>query len=213
MKATIFRLLGLGLAVVLAAGCSLLNPGSPSVFEEETLSEINFMRTQPAVYAEQRLVDEYNAGTDEGAYNALKSAPAVEKLQWNSALLQAARVYAQYMADNDHFDHYDKQGRSPGDRAKAAGYEYGAGENIAAGSSPSRNANENPAEAARIFVEQFAMSEGHRNNIMNGSYKVLGIGFGRNVSSTYDNYTAQKFGRTIPSEDLQSSRQSQLQHP
>ncbi|RRS00297.1 CAP domain-containing protein [Glycomyces terrestris] len=86
-------------------------------------------------------------------------------LSRDSRLDTAARLHAEDMAVNDYFDHTSQDGRSPTDRANEQGYEGGVGENIAYGY----------PDAAAV-MEGWMNSEGHRANILNCDYDVIGIG-------------------------------------
>ncbi|SDL49367.1 Cysteine-rich secretory protein family protein [Glycomyces sambucus] len=86
-------------------------------------------------------------------------------LDRDSRLDTAARLHAEDMAVNDYFDHTSQDGRSPTDRANAQGYEGGVGENIAYG-----------YPDAEAVMEGWMNSEGHRANILNCDYDVIGIG-------------------------------------
>ncbi|MQM24894.1 CAP domain-containing protein [Glycomyces albidus] len=86
-------------------------------------------------------------------------------LERDSRLDTAARLHAEDMAVNDYFDHTSQDGRSPTDRANAQGYEGGVGENIAYG-----------YPDAEAVMEGWMNSEGHRANILNCGYDVIGIG-------------------------------------
>ncbi len=86
-------------------------------------------------------------------------------LEPDSRLDTAARLHAEDMAANDYFDHTSQDGRSPTDRAAEQGYEGGVGENIAYG-------YPDPASV----MEGWMNSEGHRANILNCGYNVLGVG-------------------------------------
>ena len=88
-------------------------------------------------------------------------------LRTNSALTDAAEAHAADMVDRHYFAHDSLDGRSPFDRMKAAGYRGGAmAENIAVG-------YKSPA----AVVEGWMNSEGHRKNILNCTYTVIGIGY------------------------------------
>lgn len=177
---------------------STTTPTSGSVtFKDAMLAEINFVRTKPADYANQRLKSEYNSGTDNGAYNDLTSRSAVNALTLNDLLTTSATKYAKYMADNNVFGHTENG--TPQSRTEAEGYTGSVGENIAAGSYPSYNAESDPTGAAIAFVKLLIIDTGisgvgHRKNILNGSYRVVGIGFYRNTASKFDNYLVQDFG-------------------
>lgn len=77
----------------------------------------------------------------------------------------AARKHAYDMAANRYFNHTSRDGRSPWDRMRAAGYNSPAAENIAKGQS----------DAQRVMAA-WLMSEGHRNNILNCRIKAIGVG-------------------------------------
>jgi len=86
-------------------------------------------------------------------------------LERDSRLDKAALLHAEDMAANDYFSHDSQDGRSPTDRAAEQGYEGGVGENIAAG-----------YPDAEAVMEGWMNSEGHRANILNCGYDVIGVG-------------------------------------
>ncbi|MEI8412638.1 MULTISPECIES: CAP domain-containing protein [unclassified Kribbella] len=99
--------------------------------------------------------------------NAERSKAGCGPLRMNSALTEAAEAHAADMVDRHYFAHDSLDGRSPFDRMKAAGYTGGAmAENIAVG-------YQSPA----AVVEGWMNSDGHRKNILNCTYKVIGIGY------------------------------------
>jgi uncharacterized protein YkwD len=66
------------------------------------------------------------------------------------------------MANNNYFDHKDRDGRTPGDRAELAGYDFQqVGENIAAGQ-----------DTVRKVVDGWMASPGHCANLMNPQYRI-----------------------------------------
>jgi uncharacterized protein YkwD len=88
-------------------------------------------------------------------------------LRTNSALTRAAEAHAVDMVVKHYFDHTSLDGRSPFDRMKAAGFPGGAmAENIAVGYT-----------SAAAVVEGWMNSEGHRKNILNCDYTMIGIGY------------------------------------
>ena len=88
-------------------------------------------------------------------------------LRTNSALTKAADLHATDMVVHHYFDHNSQDGRSPFDRMKAAGFKGGSmAENIAVGYS-----------TAAAVVDGWMHSEGHRRNILNCSYTMIGIGY------------------------------------
>ncbi len=172
--------------------------GQYTLFQKKMLEEINFARTNPVEYAEDRLKEAYKKGKDNGAYQDLKKQSAKKALQLNPLLCNAAMKYAQYMAEKGVFGH--NYNGSPFDRMKKEGYSYSyAGENIACGSYPSQDGNSDPETAARNFVVLWIIDEGvagvgHRKNILDPNYKEVGVGFFHNKNSAYVNYAVQDFG-------------------
>jgi uncharacterized protein YkwD len=111
--------------------------------------------------------------------------PAVGKVDLDTRLRCAARKHSKDMAVNNFFSHTGTGNTQPWDRMKSAGYSYNAAaENIAA----------NQTTAAAV-MNTWMNSTGHCNNIMNGSYKKLGVGYYYRASgATYKHYWTQNFG-------------------
>ena len=166
-------------------------------FQESVLDEINYIRTDPSGYAETHLKSYYDSSTDNGAYADIKSRNAVGSLELQDQLCSAASKYAQYLAENNVFGHYENG--SPAERCEAEGYDYYSGENIAAGSYSYFNAEDDPVTAAKEFIVMWVIDMnvqgvGHRENIMSSTHKKLGAGFFRDTVSTYVNYAVLDFG-------------------
>ncbi|NUR98837.1 MAG: CAP domain-containing protein [Kribbellaceae bacterium] len=88
-------------------------------------------------------------------------------LRFNKSLVRAAEAHAADMVDQHYFAHDSLDGRSPFDRMKAAGFTGGSmAENIAVGYS-------SPA----AVVAGWMQSPGHRANILNCAYTMIGIGY------------------------------------
>lgn len=128
--------------------------------------------------------DEITALEDEvtALTNAERAAAGCGELRTDERLRTAARGHSRDMADNDYFSHTGLDGSSPTDRAQAAGYDGGVAENIAVG-------YRTPADVMRGWMN----SDGHRNNLLNCSHRVIGVGL------AYDSggraYWTQNFGR------------------
>ena len=184
---------------ILLSGCDIFGTSENySTFQNELLDEVNYVRTSPADYAETRLLSYYQAGTDNGAYLDIGSRDALGSLEIENRLCSAASKYAEYLADNNVFGHYEDG--TPGERCEREGYSYYSGENIAAGSYSYLNGQEDAETAAIEFVLMWIIDEGvpgvgHRENIMNESHTHMGAGFVHNTSSDYINYAVQDFGR------------------
>ncbi|MBE1553006.1 CAP-associated domain-containing protein [Sporosarcina limicola] len=97
--------------------------------------------------------------------NAIRVRHGLNSLEWDDAVSGTARRHSADMANNDYFNHKNKQGKSPFDRMKDDGVKFhGAGENLAYGQSSS------------IFAHEGLMnSAGHRENILD-DYSHLGTG-------------------------------------
>ncbi|MEU3209270.1 CAP domain-containing protein, partial [Streptomyces cyaneofuscatus] len=99
----------------------------------------------------------------------------------NDLLATAAQRHSADMAAQDYFSHTSLDGRDPGDRITAAGYRWSTyGENIAKG-------QRTPADVMQAWMN----SPGHRANILNCSFKEMGIG---KVDSGGGPVWTQKFG-------------------
>ncbi|MFJ3996414.1 sigma-70 family RNA polymerase sigma factor [Streptomyces parvus] len=84
----------------------------------------------------------------------------------NGLLNTAAQRHSADMAAQDYFSHTSQDGRDPGDRITAAGYRWSTyGENIAKG-------QRTPADVMQSWMD----SPGHRANILNCSFKEIGMG-------------------------------------
>ncbi|MFE4172028.1 CAP domain-containing protein [Streptomyces sp. NPDC056909] len=83
----------------------------------------------------------------------------------DAALGALAQDFSEDMAARGFFDHTDPDGRTPWDRAEAAGVQGLGGENIARGQA-----------TAQAVMDSWMNSEGHRANILNCDYTRLGVG-------------------------------------
>jgi uncharacterized protein YkwD len=102
---------------------------------------------------------------------------AVPPLSWNDQLEKAALAHSSDMNQNKYFSHIGQDGSNAGDRILNAGYSWKFyGENIAEG-----------YKTEQEVVEGWLSSPGHCRNIMNKSYKEMG------VARTGD-YWTQAFG-------------------
>jgi uncharacterized protein YkwD len=115
--------------------------------------------------------------------NAERAKVGCAALRLNTALRTAARNHSTDMARNNYFSHTGRNGSSPGDRMRAAGYDTSRGwaENIAAG-------YRTPA----AVMDGWMNSTGHRNNILNCNLRALGVGAAR--VGTGQIYWTQAFG-------------------
>lgn len=111
--------------------------------------------------------------------------PAVEKLEWNCLLQEAAIAHSDDMATNDFFDHTGSDGSDVGDRITRTGYVWShAGENLAAGQ-----------RTVAIVMDGLLKSPGHCDNIMSDFYTQFGFGYRVNSNTFYTRYWTQNFAR------------------
>jgi uncharacterized protein YkwD len=112
--------------------------------------------------------------------NQERSKAGLPALTSNSLLQNAAAGHAQDMNANNYFDHYGRNGSSPTERIRAAGYpdvpacncnrEFFYGENIARGQTT----------AAQV-MNDWMNSPGHKANILSKNFREVGIA----ISGTY----------------------------
>lgn len=132
----------------------------------------------------QKLLKAINSARGQARQCGGRAYAAAPALAWNNLLAGVATDHSRDMANNQYFDHKDKEGRTPGDRAELAG--YGAqlvGENIAAG-----------RDNAGAVVEGWLASPGHCANLMNPGYSELGAGYATNPKSDAGIYWTAMFG-------------------
>ncbi|WP_052852035.1 CAP domain-containing protein [Streptomyces avicenniae] len=97
--------------------------------------------------------------------NAERAAVGCVPVTLDPAMNALAAAYSQDMAVRGFFDHTDPEGRTPWDRAAAAGIESMGGENIARGQ-----------QDATAVMDAWMGSDGHRQNILNCDFTTMGVG-------------------------------------
>lgn len=120
------------------------------------------------------------------AINNFRAQNGVGPLQVSATLQTASQWMSDDLAAKSYFSHTDSLGRDAGTRLAAFGYPYYWGENIAAGNS-----------TALATLDQWINSAGHRANMLNPLFKVIGIGRAYNPASPYRWYWTTDFGGTI----------------
>lgn len=130
--------------------------------------------------------------------NQERAAEGLGALTLELRLNDAAEDHSTWMLDTDTFSHTGVNGSNPGDRMRDADFEFSGswtwGENVAWQSS--RGAAGYEDDVANLHVA-LMNSPGHRANILNGNFEVIGIGV---EVGDYDGWNAvmvtQKFART-----------------
>ena len=128
--------------------------------------------------------------------NNERQSQGLEPLTMNSALSNAARLHSQDMINRNFFNHVNPDGLAPSDRARNAGYNFIAlAENICG--NPSIDAGHSSLMG----------SPSHRTNILNPSYKEVGIGIVD--GGPYGKMITQLFGTQAGNSVTPSNTQSQ----
>lgn len=137
--------------------------------------------TAPSGYA-ARVLELTNAARAQGRTCGATSFAPGPALAYNAQLEQAAQGHATDMATRNYFSHTSLDGRTMAQRISATGYAWRTiGENIAAGQ-----------PTPEQVVAGWLASEGHCRNIMNPSFRELGVGYAQGGS--YRHYWVQNFG-------------------
>ncbi|WP_122664758.1 CAP domain-containing protein [Pseudomonas viridiflava] len=132
----------------------------------------------------QKLLALINSARAQPRQCGTQSLAATTPLTWNPALASAAENHSRGMANNNFFDHMDRDGRMPGDRAELAGYSgQQIGENIAAGQGN-----------VRKVVDGWLASPGHCANLMNPAFHELGAAYAVDPKSDAGIYWTGVFG-------------------
>jgi uncharacterized protein YkwD len=119
--------------------------------------------------------------------NAAQAGGSLRPLRWNEKLAAVARAHSRDMIRRGYFDHVGPDGRSVGDRLRAAGIDWrAAGENIAM----ARTIPQAEAEFMREPRSQY----NHRWNILDSNYTDVGVGIARAPDGQY--YITEDFMRS-----------------
>ncbi len=132
----------------------------------------------------QKLLDMINSARTQPHQCGAQAFAATTPLAWNAMLATAAETHTRAMANGNFFDHKDRDGRTPGDRAELAGYGgRQIGENIAAGH-----------DTVRKVVDGWLASPGHCANLMNPQFRELGAAYAVDPKSDAGIYWTAMFG-------------------
>lgn len=132
----------------------------------------------------QKLLELLNAARAQPRQCGGQPYAATTPLAWNATLGTAAEAHSRDMANNNYFDHKDRSGGTPGDRAELGGYiAQQIGENIAAGQ-----------DTTRKVVDGWLGSPGHCANLMNPQFRELGAAYAVDPKSDAGIYWTAMFG-------------------
>ena len=132
----------------------------------------------------QKLLELINSARAQPRQCGTQAFSATTPLAWNATLASAALDHTRSMANNNFFDHKDRDGRTPGDRAELAGYSGQlVGENIAAGQ-----------DTPRKVLDGWLSSPGHCANLMNPQFSELGAAYAVDPKSDAGIYWTSLFG-------------------
>lgn len=121
----------------------------------------------------QKLLQQSNEARSSTRQCGAQAFNAAAPLAWNATLGATAEQHSRAMANGNFFDHQDRDGRTPGDRAELAGYSgQRVGENIAAGL-------DSPAKV----VAGWLASPAHCANLMSPLFTELGAAYASDPKS------------------------------
>lgn len=143
--------------------------------------------TEPQVSTPQEMLRLINEARSQARDCGKEHFAAAKPLAWSPKLERSATKHAQDMAQQNYYDHTDKDKRTFAQRIQAEGYQYsGVGENIYA----------HPM-TAELAMQGWLKSEGHCRNLMNPKFTHVGMGMGYNPDSQWKVYWVQNFAHPL----------------
>lgn len=130
--------------------------------------------------------------------NTERAKAGVQPLAFDNSLNLAAERHSSWMITTDTFSHTGAGGSNPGERMSSAGYDFNGSwawaENIAW---MSTRAPTGYADEIQQLHALLMNSTGHRQNLLNATYREIGIGFEVGQYSNYQGaFVTQNFART-----------------
>ena len=158
--------------------------------EQYALELLNRDRADPAAAAVR-----YGVDLNEGIAPGTITTAAKQPLAPNQSLLNAIRGHLADLAATNTFSHTGSNGSTLGQRTTAAGFSGSVGENLYV-SWPSSPTTEAYADNAirSLYIDRNVTGRGHRTNMMNAGWQVIGNGFSANGSPDFNGYFGQNFG-------------------
>jgi uncharacterized protein YkwD len=167
--------------------------------EQNLLAEMNRLRAKPKSFIP--VLKEYRSHfkgkkvfrpgeitlvTNEGvvavddAIDFLKSVGPLAALRLSAGMSKAATVHVEDLGPKGKYGHYGTDGSSPSDRLKRYGQpKVGAAENLGFGERDGRRM------VLMLLIDDGVPGRGHRKNMFNPKYKVVGIGCGSHATYGY----------------------------
>jgi uncharacterized protein YkwD len=185
----IASLLGLLLGLLpqqLEASQVAYSHGDPSDYEQYMLELVNTARAAPSREA-ARLGIDLNQGLSAGTLDESPKVP----LAFHPLLIAAARNHSDWMLATDTFSHTGLNQSTPTQRAGWVGYQFGVAENIG---NVRSTVPVNPVSGTLDNHDALFRSPGHRTNLLEGSYSVVGLGLRSGLFVGWHAFiTTQKF--------------------
>jgi uncharacterized protein YkwD len=146
----------------------------------------------PAPHQPAPTPDRLEADVFEAA-NGFRVENGLPALRPNPILAADARAYAEYLASTGKFSH-TADGRDPGQRARAAGYDYcNVSENLVY---EQDDADLGAERVTHIFMSEWEASPGHRRNLLDPDVRETGVGVARAPGRVNKYVAVQEFGRS-----------------
>lgn len=154
-----------------------------SKLEQDILNEINLVRQDPAGYAAKVMyVYQNSSQAANECYNELMRTKNMQILQAEEGLYKAAQWFVRYQGPSGNIGHNaDTWGyREPWDRMSQFGTYYaGCAENISYGYNKAREI------VLQLLIDEGISDRGHRRNLLNPSFKKVGIAVGDHAKYRY----------------------------
>ncbi|MFJ3658558.1 sigma-70 family RNA polymerase sigma factor [Streptomyces nigra] len=142
------------------------SPSAKKTEKATPTSQAPTRASRKAASAPQQEAPSGTVGQVVALVNKERAAAGCGPLAEDSLLDKSAQAHSADMAARDFFDHTNPDGADPGQRITAAGYRWSTyGENIAMGQ-----------QTPEAVMESWMNSPGHRANILNCSFKDIGVG-------------------------------------
>jgi len=143
-----------------------------------------------AVIAETKSIEERVTQAIVVQTNEFRKSKELDPVDRNDSLTRSAKTFAEFMAKTDRYGHR-ADGRSPAERAEAAGYDYCVvRENIAYRTNTGEISDESLTD---VFVSGWIDSPSHRENMLADYVTETGVAVASSDGVTY--YAVQLFGR------------------